>query len=445
MFLHPPHTATRLSGRQIRRVAAVALSVGALLFAAACGGSSAPSQGASASADPFTQQGPIEYWAGKDVTGNLPKVIEEFNKQHPQGQVTLHELPDAADQQRQQMVQNTQIKNDKMAVLSVDNVWTAEFAANQWIIPLPEDKFPTSEFLKSPVNSATYFDKMYAYPYQTDGGLLYYRKDLLDKYNLKPPTTWGEMTAACKTIQAGENDSKLSCYAGQFQKYEGLTCNFAEAIDSAGGQITDENGKPNVNTPEALKGLSFLTDSFKDGTIPKAAITWQEEQSRTAFQNGELIFLRNWAYVYRLAQKTDGSSKVAGKFAVAPLPGLDGPGVSTLGGHNLAIGTYAANKGTAADFIKYMSSEEVAKADTLATGQAHVNRALYSDPDILKKFPHFPILLKSIETANPRPKVVKYGDATLAMQDAAYGALQGEVTPEAALSGLQTKLESLTQ
>ena len=60
-----------------------------------------------------------------------------------------------------------------------------------------------------------------------------------------------------------------------------------------------------MNTPEALKGLSFLTDSFKDGTIPKAAITWQEEQSRTAFQNGELIFLRNWAYVYRLARPTD--------------------------------------------------------------------------------------------------------------------------------------------
>ncbi len=127
------------------------------------------------------------------------------------------------------------------------------------------------------------------------------------------------------------------------------------------------------------------------------------------------------------------------------MPGLNGPGVSTLGGHNLAIGTYAANKGTAADFIKYMSSEEVAKADTLATGQAHVNRALYSDPDILKKFPHFPILLKSIETANPRPKVVKYGDATLAMQDSAYSALQGQVTPEAALSDLQSKLESLTK
>ena len=436
---------TRVTGRQVGRVASVALSVGALLFAAACGGSSPPGQGASASADSFTQQGPIEYWASKDLTGNLANLIEQFNKQHPQGQVTLHELPEAADLQRQQMIQNTQIKNPKMAVLYLDNVWTAEFASNQYVIPLPEDKFPTDTFLQAPLKSATYFDKMYGYPYQTDGGLLYYRKDLLDKYGLKAPTTWGEMTAACQKIKAGEKDPKLSCYAGQFQKYEGLTCNFAEAIDSAGGQITDENGKPNVNTPEALKGLSFLTDSFKDGTIPKAAITWKEEESRQAFQNGELIFLRNWAYVYRLAQKTDGSSKVAGKFAVAPLPGLDGPGVSTLGGHNLAIGTHAENKGTAADFIKFMSSEEAAKADTLATGQAHVNKALYSDPEVLKSFPHFPILQKSIETANPRPKVVKYGDATLAMQDAATSALQGQVTPEAALSQLQSKLESLTQ
>ncbi len=56
-----------------------------------------------------------------------------------------------------------------------------------------------------------------------------------------------------------------------------------------------------------------------------------------------------------------------------------------------------------------------------------------------------PILKKSIETAMPRPKVVKYGDVTLAIQDAAYSALQGQTAPDAALAGLQTKLESLTQ
>ena len=130
------------------------------------------------------------------------------------------------------------------------------------------------------------------------------------------------MKAACDKITAGEKDSKLGCFAGQYNKYEGLTVNFDEAVHGAGGVIVGDDGKPNVATPEATKGLQTLTDWFKDGHIPKAAITWQEEQGRRAFQEGELIFHRNWGYVYTSANKTDGSSQVAGKFDVAPLPGI---------------------------------------------------------------------------------------------------------------------------
>ncbi len=57
------------------------------------------------------------------------------------------------------------------------------------------------------------------------------------------------------------------------------------------------DGKPEVNTPEATEGLTFLVNGFKEGYIPKGAITWQEEQGRQAFQNGQLIFHRNWPYV----------------------------------------------------------------------------------------------------------------------------------------------------
>ena len=94
----------------------------------------------------------------------------------------------------------------------------------------------------------------------------------------------------------------MDCYAGQFAKYEGLTVNAAEAINTAGGKIVDEDGKtPTVNTPEAAKGLSELVDAYKNGNIPKQAITYKEEQGRQAFQSGKLLFLRNWPYVYNLA------------------------------------------------------------------------------------------------------------------------------------------------
>ncbi|HEX8487306.1 MAG TPA: ABC transporter substrate-binding protein [Propionibacteriaceae bacterium] len=433
--------------RPARRVAIAALSLTALLAAAACGGGGGDAGGGTTAAPALdlTKQGPTEYWAGKDTSGNLQKIIAKFNEQHPQGKVTFHELPDNADLQRQQMIQNTQIKNASMGILSMDVVWTAEFAANQVVEALPADQFPTDGMLPATIKSGTYFNKLYGYPVNSDGGMLYYRKDLLDKYQLQPPTTFDEVKSACEKIKAGEKDAKLECFAGQYNKYEGLTVNFAEAVNSTGGKIIGEDGKPAVSSPEAVKGLELMAGMFKDGTIPKGAITWQEEQGRQAFQNGTLIFHRNWPYVYSLAQKTDGSSKVAGKFGVAPLPGGTGPGVSSLGGHNMAIAKNAENKGTAADFIKYMGSEEVMKSNVLAASQAPTRTNLYTDADIVKKNPYMPILLKSIETAEPRPIAVKYGDVTLAIQDAAYGALQGQTQPDAAMQSLQTKLQTLTQ
>jgi multiple sugar transport system substrate-binding protein len=436
--------------RSGRRAAVAAVSLSALLLAAACGGggSTGSGTGSSAPAVDFTKQGDIELWNGKDISGNLPKLIAQFNSQHPNGQVKFHELPDSADQQRQQMIQNTQIKNPAMGVISMDVVWTSEFAAKGYVVPLPTDQFPTTGFLQSAVSSATYFNKLYAYPSTSDGGLLYYRKDLLDKYGItKAPATFDEMKADCDKVKAGENDKSLQCFAGQYNKYEGLTVNFDEAVHSAGGVTVGEDGKPNVATPEAAKGLQTLADWFKSGDIPKAAITWQEENGRQAFEAGQLIFHRNWGYVYNLAQQ-DKDSKVKGKFDVAPLPGITGPGISSLGGHNFAIAANATNKGTAVDFLKFMSSEQVQKSNTLATSASPTLEKLYTDSDLVKKFPFMPTQLKSIQTAVPRPKAVEYGDVTLAIQDAAYGALQtsangGTADASAALQGLQSKLQTL--
>ena len=124
--------------------------------------------------------------------------------------------------------------------------------------------------------------------------------------------------AACEKIKAGENNAKLECFAGQYNKYEGLTVNFAEAVNGAGGDIVGDDGKPNVATPEAIKGLSTLSDWFKDGTIPKGAITWQEEQGRQAFQDGELIFHRNWGYLYNLSQSAKDSKVIDKVGALEP-------------------------------------------------------------------------------------------------------------------------------
>ena len=428
------------------------LAVGAFvattaLLVSACGGGGSGGSSSSGSAPAALDGvGPITLVQGKDTSNFVQGRLDAWNQQHPDQKVTLIELPEDADAQRAQMIQNANAKSDAYDVLAVDNVWTAEFAANRYIVELPADTFPqTADFLPPVIDSAKYKDKIYAIPYASDGGMLYYRTDLLQAAGIAaPPKTYAELIDDCKKVAATPAGAGVNCFAGQYQKYEGLTVNAAEAINGAGGVITDDQGKPNVNTPEAKAGLDFLVNGFKEGYIPKEAITYKEEEGRRSFQEGKLVFERQWPYMYTLAEKTDGSSKVNGKFAVAALPGLNGPGVSSLGGHALAISAYAKNKKTAADFINFYTSKDSNVIQVQQASLAPVYTSIYDDAALQKTLPYLTTLKASILSAKPRPKVVKYGDATLAIQDAAYGALQGTMTTDQALSQLQTKLEALT-
>ncbi len=424
------------------RVRTAALLAVAALVLAGCGDDAGTAD--ANPTGPLEGRGPIKFATGKDTSGNMQKLVNEWNSAHPEEEVTIVELPEAADEQRNQMVQNAEAKSDEFTILNLDVVWTAEFAANRWVMQLPEDEFDFENFLEPAVNTARYRDNLYAAPVYSDGGLLFYRKDLLDASGLAAPKTWDEMLAACATVKAQPANATLGCYAGQFDKYEGLTVNFSEAVQSAGGSILDDSGKPTVNTEEAKEGLRFLADGVTNQNIPAAAITYKEEEGRRAFQEGQLIFHRQWPYIWALANATDGSSSVAGKFDVAPLPGKDGPGVGTLGGHNFAISAFGQNKATALDFIKFFTSEEAQESNLLATSQAPTRSALYDDPELLQQFPYLTTLKESILTAVPRPQAVQYGDVTAAMQDAAYGAMNGEMSVDDALSELQTKLEELT-
>jgi multiple sugar transport system substrate-binding protein len=424
-----------------RRAAAAAVTAALVSLAAAgCSGDSGDG-GSGKSAPKSNDRGPITLVTGKDTTGTIQGQLDRWNAKHPKEKVTMVELPESADQQRQQFIQNARTKSHAYTVLDLDPIWVSEFAANQWIDQLPENAFPIGRMIPAVVNTGKYFNRLYAVPYNTNAGLLFYRKDLLKKAGIsQPPATWSQMDADCAKVHKLPEGKGIGCYAGQFDKYEGLTVNFSEAVASAGGDVVNAKGKADVDTPAAKKGLQFLVDGFKDHTFPKQAITYEEEDGRRAFQAGKLLFHRQWPYQWDLANKKDGSSKVAGKFAVAPLPGLDGAGKSSLGGLDLAISKFATHKATALDFIKYFSSEANARQNLENASTAPPYTDLYSDAKLQAKFPYLTTLKQSLDTAVPRPKVVNYGDATAAIQENAYAALTGKKSVDQALQQMQQDL-----
>jgi multiple sugar transport system substrate-binding protein len=419
------------------RKASIALAASALVTLSACS-SGGGGGGDNASANE-NGRGPITYVQGKDNSNVVRPLIAKWNAAHPKEKVTFKEQTDQADQQHDDLVQHFQAKDPNYDVVDVDVIWTGEFAAKGWLQPLTgKFKLDTSNLLEPTVKSGEYNGTQYAAPQTSDGGLLYYRKDLVPT----PPTSWQEMMSDCAIAKA----HSMGCYAGQFAKYEGLTVNVAEAINTAGGEIVKSDGKtPEVDTPQATAGLTALVEGFKSGAIPKEAITFQEEQGRQAFEAGKLLFLRNWPYVYNLA-KTDASSKVKDTFGIAPLPGNgDGkPGASSLGGHNAAISVYSKHKATAFDFVKFLESEETQKFFVTQGSLAPVVTSLYTDPDLTSKLPYLPVLQKSIANAVPRPVTPFYPAVTKAVQDNAYAALQGQKTVDQALKDMQAAIKSAT-
>jgi len=405
-------------------------------FLSACGSSGG---GASAGA---SARGPITYVTGKDNSGIMPYIATQWNAAHPTEKVTIKQQSDAADQQLSDLEQHFQAKDPGYDVVTVDVVWSAEFAARGWIVPLTgSNAIDTSGLLPATVTAATYHGTLYAAPFASDGGLLYYRTDLVKT----APTTWDQMIADCQGITTSGTITgpKPACYAGQFAKYEGLTVNAAEAINAAGGAIVGPDGKTaTVDTSQAASGLSFLVNGFKQGYIPKEALGFKETESLNAFEAGQLVFMRNWPYADAILKGQ--GSKVVGKFGIAPLPGPSGHGASSLGGHSAAISTYSKYKATARDFVKFLESKQIQTNDLTEGTLAPVLTSLYTQPDLVAKFPYLPVLLKSIQTAVPRPVTPFYPGVTEAIETNAYAAIQGGVPVETALKNMQAAISSAT-
>ena len=353
-------------------------------------------------------RGPITFAMGRNDTDKLIPIIEKWNAEHPDEEVTLKELAGEADDQRDTLVQSLQAGNDDYDVMALDVVWTADFAANQWLEPLEGDyEVDTSGLLQSTVDSATYGGKLVALPQNTNGQLLFRNTDIIEE----APDTFDDIRSACEAVE-----SDTDCLTTQLKQYEGLTVNTLGFINGWGGEVIDDSGEPTVESDEAKAGLQALVDAYADGTIAQSSTAATEEETNLAFTEGKTALAINWPYMYSNAEE-------AGlNFEVQPLVGKDGVGVSTLGGYNNGINVNSKHKATALDFMKFIINEEN-QLSLAENSFPPVLASIYDDEALVEEHPYLPALKESLENAKPRPVSPFYPAISKAIQDNAYAAL----------------------
>lgn len=341
--------------------------------------------------------------------------------------------------------------SDKIDVLQLDVIWSGLFARH--LVDLaPYAGGAQKQYLAGFIANNTVDGHLVAMPWFANAGLLFYRKDLLQKYQLALPTTWDALAAAARKVQDGERAAghkSMWGYVFQGRAYEGLTCNALEWVASyGGGAIVEPDGKVSVANPAAAQALD--TAAGWVGTIaPTAVLNYAEEESRGVFQAGNAVFMRNWPYAWALAQAKD--SVVRDKVGVAVLPQGSGPAArhaATLGGESLAVSRYSRHPAQAADLVLYLTGAQVQKERALRGSFNPTIVALYQDAEILRANPFMGELADTFTHAIARPTTATgahYNQVSNQFWNAAHDVLEHKSKAQPALARLDKVLQRLSR
>ncbi|MGI8876022.1 MAG: ABC transporter substrate-binding protein [Egibacteraceae bacterium] len=411
-----------------------------MLLAAACAGST-PDDGQAGGDGGDGEGGEGITWAiARNDEPTHQAVADLWNEANPDSPVTLELLPPEADGQREQMFLELNAQGDAFDVLALDVIWTGEFAEAGYLENLEDLRGEVEgASLDGPLESAGYAGELWALPYSTNVGFLYYRTDLVDE----PPATWDE---AMEAGMAAAEEEGISAYVGQGAEYEGLVVNFLEYFWGAGGELfsDDQSEALFAEGDAATTALEFMQTAQSEGFYAPGFDQAVEDDARLAFQNGDAVFMRNWPYAYGLLSGDDDEqeSAVADSFDIAPLPTFTGDGtISALGGLNNAVSAFSSNTELAKEFIVWAATDPGAQgvlAESLAPPPTLAAAYEGLDDPVAQQ------IFESLQDARARPPVPAYNEFSVTVQQEVFGVYSGGNDPAAGVEAIQSAADQAT-
>ncbi|UBF29056.1 ABC transporter substrate-binding protein [Kovacikia minuta CCNUW1] len=360
-------------------------------------------------------------------------MVKQFEEKYPRIKLQIVEGPNATNLVEDLYTSAFLLGDSPYDLINMDVIWTPKFAAAGWLMDLT-DEFSQAElavFSSPDVEGGRYQDRLYRLPVRSDAGMLYYRKDLLEKAGYQPPQTFEELVKISRDIQ--QKGLARWGYLWQGRQYEGAAAMFVEVLQGFGGfWVNPETLEVGLDKPEAIQAIQFLLGTVSQGVSPPGVTTYMEEDTRRIFQSGEAVFLRSWPYVWPLANADN--SPIKGKVGIMPLiPSQGHQGGSCLGGWGLGISKTTQHPKEALQAIRFVTSQAAQKNFILEAGYVPSRKELFADPQVLAKYRYYPELLKVVQKAVLRPSIAQYAQASDILQRYLSAALTNQQTPEAAM------------
>jgi len=340
--------------------------------------------------------------------------IEEVSKrcsEESNGKYTITPefLPTDASQQREQLVRRLGAEDSSIDIVGMDVIWTGEFANAGWVEEWKgaEAKAVTEKVFPNVIETASFEDKLYAAPFNTNTQLLWYRKDLVKQ----PPKTWDEM------IEVAEGLKEAGSIQVQASRYEGYMVWVNALIESAGTEILSGPEEVDLEQGPTEQALQVIGRLANGGAAPPSLSTSDEDTARLGFEAGESAFMTNYTFAYASAQAE--APEIGKEMGFARFPRVDAntPSKPPLGGFNLAVSSFSENKDVAFEAAACLANDTSQKTAVELDGLPPSRSDLYTDKAVTEAYPGFASLVKeSIEASGPRPTTPAYQDVSLAVQ-----------------------------
>ena len=339
-------------------------------------------------------------------------------------------------------------------LIMVDDPWFPRFGHEQVLTeltPLLQKRGqtgPDSDFVETSVALCRHpyqTGPLYALPYVGNSQLFFYRKDLFDKYSLKPPSTWNDALAAAKTIHEketnGANGGRVYGYVMRAAQGNAAVADFMPIFWAFGGEMFDANGKPSVNSAQGIAALQFMLELGK--YAPPGYPSFNADEVGAHLLQGTAAMSINWpAWIssFNDPQK----SKVIGKMEFTTLPGAQKPGQAEIGNWLIAIPRDSRNTETAVDFLLWATSADQMKRSALR-GNPPTRKSLFQDPELVAKNPAYPAQLRSLESSRPRPRTPYWNQVENAFGIFLSKANSGDLSPAEAMNQANVEIEKILQ
>jgi len=378
------------------------------------------------------------------------KAAEMYMERNPNVTVEVLETPDLANDRLGLYLQFLEAESPEVDVYQIDVIWPGDLAEHFIdFYDYGAEEVVDKHFQAIVENNTTTDGRLVAMPWFTDAGLLYYRTDLLEKYDREVPETWDELEETAQYIMEKEREAGNEDFYGyvwQGDAYEGLTCDALEWIYSnGGGKIVNNDQEITINNDKAIEIIDQAAGWV--GTISPTGVTGMgEEDARSMWEAGNALFMRNWPYAYALGNQED--KVIAGNFDVSPLPAGDsGKSAATLGGWNLGVSKYSEHPEEAAKLAMFLAGEEVQKMRAVEGSFNPTIKSLYEDEDVLEAVPFFGSLYDVFTNAVARPSTAtapQYNQVSELFFQATHSVLTGESEARSAIEYLELDLMDTT-